>query len=201
MTIRRTARLGCLAFALTVSVANADQLLQLSTKHLVAKGPTVTVTHDHDVKRIERPGAFDPSLFLLDLNSTLRIVRKRDQVEIFRKDVMPFTALTSVDGGRYFAGLSSLRTLSSEYNFMLISESGRIVTTARITPNSGHCQSVQWTTTNYIGWFDEKAPDVRLSFAGGEVDTVIVINPFDRAADGAAGKCVIRVTSPAASRR
>lgn len=91
VAVRRTLQLGCFAFALTVSAANADRTLQLSTEHLVAEGPTVTVTHDHDVKRIERPG-FDPGLFLLDLSSTLRIVRKRDQVEIFRQDVMPFTA-------------------------------------------------------------------------------------------------------------
>jgi hypothetical protein len=194
-------QLGCFAFALTVSAANADRSLQLSTEHLVAEGSTVTVTHDHDVKRINRPGAFDPSQILLDLNSTLRIVRKRDQVEIFRQDVMPFTALTRADGGRYFAGLSSLRTLSSDYNFMLISESGRIVTTALITPTSGHCRSVKWSTTNYIGWFDEKVPDVRLSFADDKVDTVTVMNPFDRTADGAVGKCVIRVTPQAAIHR
>lgn len=84
---------------------------------------------------------------------------------------------------------------------MLISESGRIVTTALITPNSGHCQSVRWSTTNYIGWFDEKAPDVQLSFADDEVDTVTVMNPFDRTPDGVAGKCVIRVPPPAAIHR
>ena len=120
-------------------------------------------------------------------------VRKRDQVEIFRQDVMPFMALTSVEGGRYFACLSKLRTLASAYNFMLISESGRIVTTALITPNSGHCRAVRWSTTNYIGWFNEKAPDVGLTFGDDRVDTVTVTNPFDRTADGAAGKCVIRV--------
>ncbi|MDY6944542.1 MAG: hypothetical protein SXG53_02395 [Pseudomonadota bacterium] len=90
---------------------------------------------------------------------------------------MPLTALTSVDCGRYFAGLSSLQVLSFAHNFLLISANGEMVTTALITPTSGHCRSVHWSTTNVIAWFDEKAPDVQLSFVGDRVDTVTVGNP------------------------
>lgn len=60
------------------------------------------------------------------------------------------------------------------------------MTTALTTATSGHCGSVSSTTTNFIGWFDEEAPEVRLSFAGERVDSVSVLNPDDRAADGKA---------------
>lgn len=189
----RILQLGCIGLALNVTTAYADRSLRLSTAHLVAESSTVIVTHDHDVQQVKEPGAVAGSGIVLDYNSTLRIVRKSDNAEIFKQAVMPLTTLTSVDDGRYFAGLSSLQTLSSQYNFLLISAGGRIVTTVLITPTSGHCRSVSWTTTNFIGWFDEKAPDVQLSFAGGQVDAVTVVNPYDRAADGTAGKCVIRV--------
>lgn len=190
----RITQLACIGLALNGTVAYADRALRLSTKHLVAESTTVIVTHDHDVREVKVPGVVAGDRILLDLNSTLRIVRKSDGVEIFNQAVMPLTALTSVNGGQYFAGLSNLQTLSSEYNFILVSEDGQIVTAALVTLTSGHCRSVSATTTNFIRWFSEKAPDVRLSFAGDRVDTVIVMNPYDRAADGA-GKCVIHVAA------
>lgn len=193
-------QLGCIGLALSVTQAHADRSLRLSTKHLVAEGSTVIATHDHDIKQIKTPAALDSGEIVLDMTSTLRIVRKRDNVEIFKQAVMPLTALTSVDEGRYFAGLSNLQVLSSQYNFLLISASGRIVTTALITATSGHCRSVSSTTTNFIRWFDEEAPDVRLSFAGDRVDSVTVLNPYDKAADGSEGKCVIRVAPADAAR-
>ena len=195
----RVLQLSCIGLALSVATAHADRSLRLSTKHLVAESSTVVVNHDHEVKDVKKPGAVSGPDIVLDVHSTLRVVRKSDNAEIFNQTVMPLTALTSVDGGRYFAGLSSLQTLADQYNFLLISADGRIVTTALITPTSGHCRSVSWSTTNFIGWFDEKAPDVRLSFEGGQVDAVTVMNPYDKAADGTPGKCVIRVTPAGAN--
>jgi len=191
----RVLQFGCIGLALNVGAAYADRSLRLSTAHLVAESSTVIVMHDHDVKQVEKPRADAGSGIVLDYNSTLRIVRKSDNAEVFERAVMPLTALTSVDNGRYFAGLSNLQTLSFEYNFLLISASGQIVTTALITPTSGHCRSVSATTSNFIRWFDEEAPKVHLSFAGDQVDTVTVVNPYERAADGSAGKCVIRVAT------
>lgn len=195
----RIMQLACIGLALSVTIAYADRVLRLSTVHLVAESSNVIVTHDHDVQEVEVPGVVADDRIFLDLNSTLRIVRKSDNVEIFKKAVMPLTALTSVSDGRYFAGLSNLKTLSSEYNFILIRADGQIVMTALITPTSDHCRSLSWTTTNFIRWFDEKAPDVKLSFAGDQVETVTVLNPYDRAADGTAGKCVIRVAAAGAN--
>ena len=192
----RILQLGCLGLVLTfAAAAYADRSLRLSTEHLVADSSSVIVTHNHDVKQIKKPDAVAGSEIVLDLNSTLRIVRKSDNTEIFKQDVMPLTALTSVDDGRYFAGLSSLQALSPQYNFLLISADGQIVTTALITPTSGHCRSVSWSTTNFIGWFDEKSPDVQLSFTDDQVSTVTVLNPYDQAADGTSGRCVIRVAT------
>jgi hypothetical protein len=189
----RILQLGCIGFALNVTAAHADRTLYLSTEHLVAESSAVIVTHDHDVKQIKKPDAPPERGIVLDYRSSLRIVRKSDSAEISKLPVMPLTALTSVDDGRYFAGLSSLQALSFKYNFILISADGRIVTTALITPTSGHCRSVSSTTTNFIRWFDGKAPRVQLSFVGDQVDTVTVRNPYDKVADGSAGKCVIRV--------
>jgi len=201
VTCSRMLQLACIGAVLAVSMAQADQTIRMSTRHLVAESATVIVTHDHDVKPVDKPGAASDE-YTLELNSTLRIVRKRDNAEIFKQAVMPLTALTSVDGGRYFAGLSSLQALSFAYNFLLISANGEIVTTALITPTSGHCRSVRWSTTNVIAWFDENVPDVQLSFVGDRVDTVTVGNPYDTSDDGSRGKCVIRVaaakTKPAA---
>jgi len=191
----RMLQFGCIGLALNITVAYADRSLRLSTAHLVAESPTVVVTHDHDVKQVKEPGADAGGRIALDYTSTLRILRKSDNAEIFKQAVMPLTALTSVDDGRYFAGLSNLQTLSFQYNFLLISAGGQIVTTALITPTSGHCRSVSATTTNSLHWFDESAPAVHLSFAGDLVAAVTVVNPYDRAADGAAGKCVIRIAS------
>lgn len=191
----RIMQLGCLGLALTVTIASADRSLRFSTAHLVAENSTVIVTHDHDVQQVKEPGAVAGSEIRLNLNSTLRIVRKSDNAAILKLAVMPLTALTSVDNGRYFAGLSNLRTLSFRYNFLLMSADGQIVTTALITPTSGHCGSVSSTTTNFIGWFDEKVPDVHLSFAGGQVAKATVVNPYDTAADGTKGQCVIQVAA------
>lgn len=195
----RILQLGCIGVALDITGAYADRLLQLSAAHLVAESSTVIVTHDHDVKQVKERSAAADGGVVLDYSSTLRIVRKSDNTEIFRQTVMPLTALTSVDEGRYFAGLSNLQALSFQYNFLLISADGQIVTTALITPTSGHCRSVSATTTNFIRWFDDKAPKVQLSFAGDQVDTVTVANPYESAADGAAGKCVIQVAAAGAN--
>lgn len=189
----RMLRFGCIGLALSITAAQADRSLQLSTARLVAESPTVVVMHDHDVKEVKEPDAGAESKIVLAYNSTLRIVRKSDNAEILQQAVMPLATLTSVADGRYFAGLSNLQTLSSQYNFLLISASGQIVTTALVTPTSSHCRSVSATTTNFIRWFDEHAPTVQLSFAGDQVDAVTVVNPYDRAADGTAGKCVIRI--------
>lgn len=191
----RIMQLGCIGLALNITTASADRSLRLSTAHLVAESSTVVVTHDHDIEPVDESSDVGGRGIRLSYRSTLQIVRKSDNAELFKQPVMPLTALTSVNDGRYFAGLSNLRTLSHKYNFLLITADGQIVTTALITPTSGHCQSVSWTSTNYIGWFDEKAPDVQLAFVGGRVDTVIVRNPYDRAVDGSAGKCVIRVST------
>lgn len=195
----RIMQLTCVGLVLSVTTAYADRALRLSTAHLVAEGPTVIVTHDHDVRPAKESGAVASRAIPLSYYSTLRVVRKSDNVEIFKQFVMPLTALTSVDEGRYFAGLSSLRVLSHKYNFLLVSAEGQIVTTALITPTSDHCRSVSYTTTNSIRWFDEKTPDVQLSFAGDRIDTVTVLNPYDRAADGSAGKCVIHVAEESAN--
>lgn len=108
MSARRTLQLGCIGFALSVTPAPADRALRLSTRHLAAESSTVIATHDHDVKQIKTPAGLDSGEVVVALNSTLRIVRKPGDVEIFKQAVMPFTALASVDEGRYFAGLSSL---------------------------------------------------------------------------------------------
>ena len=190
----RVWQFGCIWLALSTPSAYADRSLQLSTAHLVVESSTVVVMHDHDIKQVKKPDASASGGIALEYNSTLRIVRKSDDAEIFKQAVMPLTTLTSVDNGRYFAGLSNLQTLSSQYNFLLISAGGQIVTTALISPTSGHCRSVSAKKTNLIRWFDEKAPTVQLSFAGDQVDAVTVVNPYDRAADGTAGKCVVRIS-------
>jgi hypothetical protein len=195
----RGLQLGCFGLVLGVKAAHADPALYLSTMHLEAESPAVIVTHDHDVKRVKMPQGAPDDAITLDLNSTLRIVRKSDKTEIFKQEVMPLTALTSVDGGRYFAGLSNLKTIAHEYNFILISADGRIVTTALITPMSHHCRTLSATTTNFIRWFDDKAPKVQLSFEGGEVDKVFVENPYDNDTGGRPGKCVIQVAAGAKS--
>jgi hypothetical protein len=189
----RLKQLGCAAVALSMSTAQADRALRLSTMHLVTESPALIVTHDHDVTQVNVPGVEARGRIFLDLNSTLRMVRKDDNAEIFNQPVMPLTALTSVNDGRYFAGLSSLQTLSSDYNFILISEDGKIVATALITVTSGHCRSVSATTTNFIRWFNEKAPEVHISFEDGQVNKITVVNPYDRGTNGAPGTCVIHV--------
>lgn len=193
----RILQVASIGLLLNVTAVYADRSLQLSTKHLTAESASVVVIHDHDLKPTKKPSAVAASEITVDMTSTLRIVRKSDNVEIFKQTVMPLTALTSVDGGRYVAGLSNLQALSFQYNFLLIRADGRIVTTALITPTSGHCRSVSASTTNFIGWFDQQAPDVHLSFAGDQVETVTVANPYDKAADGTVGRCVIRVAPSA----
>jgi hypothetical protein len=64
--------------------------------------------HDSDVQRVREPGAASGRGILLELNSTLPIVRKSDNAEIFKRAVMPLTALTIVNDGSCFANLSSL---------------------------------------------------------------------------------------------
>lgn len=189
----RMLQFGCIVLALGSTAAYADRSLRLSTEHLVAESSAVIVMHDHDVKEVKEPGAGAGSKIVVEYNSTLRIVRKSDNAEIFNQALMPLTALTSVADGRYFVGLSNLQTLSFQYNFLLISAAGEIVATALITPTSGHCRSVSATTTNFIRWFDENAPKVQLSFAGDLVDAVTVVNPYDKGANGTAGTCVIRI--------
>lgn len=199
MICSRILQLGCIGLALSITPAYADRAFHLSTEHLVAESSTVIVTHDHDSWEAKRPEGMSDGGIYLSVDSVLRIVRKSDNAEIFKQRVMPLTALTSVDGGRYFAGLSNLKALAPEYNFLLISADGRIVTTARITSTSHHCRRISSTTTNFTRWFDDKAPKVQLSFVGGEVDKVFVENPYDNDTGGRPGKCVIQVAAGAKS--
>ena len=171
-------RLGIVAPLLIISAAHADTSLLPSKLELTAQNAHVIVIHEHDVKL--HPTEHGTTI---ELNSTLRIMSRSDTTEISKQDVMPLTALVNLDGGKYFAGLSSLKTLSFQYNFVLFTEDGRIVTTALVTRMSGHCHAVTESVTNYIGWFDENAPDVKLVFDNRQVKAVIVKNPYDRAPD------------------
>ena len=73
------------------------------------------------------------------------------------------------------------------------------MTTARITSTSHLCRALSATTTNFIRWFDDKAPKVQLSFVDGQIDKVFVENPYDKDTDGSPGKCVIQVAAGAKS--
>ena len=115
MTCSRILQLGCIGLALSITPAYADRAFYLSTEHLAAESPTVIVTHDHDSWEAKRPEGMSNGGISFALYSVLRIVRKSDNAEIFKQRVMPLTALTSVDAGRYFAGLSNLKALAPEY--------------------------------------------------------------------------------------
>lgn len=185
----RSMRLVLFGLLLHMGTAYGDTYLRPSKLELTAENPRVLVIHKHDVQLTPTSQGT-----VMDLNSTLRIISKGNHAEIVDEKVMPLTALVNLGGSKYFAGLSTLKTLAYEYNFILFTESGRIVTTALISRTSGHCHHVSESVTNYIGWFDESAPNVRLVVDGSLVTSVIVRNPHDRGPD-ATGECVISVSN------
>lgn len=175
---------------LVSGAARADIAFRPSVVSLETENQDVIVLHDHAVEFRDSP---DGDGLIIWGNSTLRIISKSDGSEILNERVMPLTTLLNVGDG-YFAGLSVLRALAAQYNFVLFTQTGEVIATALVTFRSGHCKEVGGTTTNFIFWYDEKDPDaVRLSFEGGRVNEIIVANSHDRTAVDHRGVCVIPV--------
>lgn len=180
-------------------LSHADSRLALSEVSVSAENNKVVVTHEHSMRRKGggNDGSGDGKITLL-IESTLRFVPKTPEGADTVFEIDPLTALVNIDGGRYFAGLSNLKTLSHRYNFVLFDQHGRVLATALITADSGHCGRISQSTTNRIGWYDESNPEIRLVLDDGaaEVRKVVVTNPHDTGPDGTSGKCVIDIAYP-----
>ena len=183
--------------------SHADSRLALSEVSVSAENDNVIVTHEHSMRRKDNgTGDVGDGKITLAVESTLRFVSKTSEGADMEFEVGPLTALVNIDGGPYFAGLSNLKTLSHRYNFVLFDQHGKMLATALITADSGHCGRVSQSTTNRIRWYDEQNPEIRLVFGddAAEVRKVVVTNPYDTGPDGVSGKCVIQVTKTRGSK-
>jgi hypothetical protein len=88
------------------------------------------------------------------IRSETIVIDKADGTEISRSNTAPFTFVTLVADGAYFAGLSNFKTdeISAHYNFALFDRTGRIVSRQNITADSGHC-SRTYESRGYVDWY------------------------------------------------
>jgi len=186
---------GLFSALLSVTVVHADRTLRESSELLMAANEDTYVIHEHRVQFDASEEAMAKNTVVANIKSALRIFNKHDGKETFKKFVMPLTALVNIDGGEYFAGLSDLKTLSDQYNFILFTQDGRFVVKALITPTSDHCRAEAHSVTNTIRWFDKESPKVRLEFDNGRPVRAIVENPYDVLPDGEIGECIIQIKS------
>lgn len=185
---------GLLSTLLLAAAAHADRFLKDSSQLLVAANNDVYVIHEHQVDfDIDDPKAREMGTIVAHAKSVLRIFSRREGREIFKQFVMSLTALINIDGSEYFAGLSHLKTLSFQYNFILFDQDGRFVAKALVTPTSEHCRAAAFSVTNAILWFDNESPQVRLEFDNDRPVRAIVKNPYDVSPNGEIGECVIRI--------
>lgn len=168
----------------------ADSVFYTGKNSIKAENRDVIVLHEYDIQVENQPDRNDS---LLKLNSTLRIIRKSDNSEIFSQESSPLTALVPLDNSGYFVGLSHLNFLSTikGYNFILFNENGDVLKKDMIKNGSGHCNSLRQSVTNFIYWFDRDNPEVRPVYNQDKLTRVIVQNPYDRTAPENLGECVI----------
>lgn len=190
---------GMLSVLLSVTIVHADRALRESSALLVAANKDTYVIHEHRIQFDTSEREMAKDAIVANINSTLRIFNKNDGKETFKKFIMPLTALTNIDGGEYFAGLSDLKTLSHQYNFILFTQDGRFVAKALITPTSDHCRKVAHSVSNAIRWFDKESPQVWLEIDNGHPVKAIVKNPYDTFPDGKMGECVIPIGGQAST--
>lgn len=90
--------------------------------------------------------------------SEVQIIDKRNGAEIARMQISPLTRLVSVGQG-LFAGQSWVNPAESrqEYNYVLLSSQGHIVSQALVMPGSGHCSNLGAYQAQG-DWYDERAP-------------------------------------------
>ena len=107
--------------------------------------------------------------------SELKIVTKGEGKEVFVTETTPFTKLVSVEGGKYFAGLSDLQagSLPHGYNFALFTPEGRFVSKVFVSRETGYCEKVRQSVSQYLGWFSRK-PRIELVRSEGEISKIIV---------------------------
>ena len=111
--------------------------------------------------------------------SELRIISKKDGSEIFKAETTPFTAIVSVEGGKYFAGLSDLQagSLPHGYNFALFKPNGEFISRVHVSKDTEHCEKVRQSVSQYLGWFS-KPPSISIESSGNGTITSITVQPL-----------------------
>lgn len=108
--------------------------------------------------------------------SITRIIDKQTGRVLKEFETTPFTALLSVEDGQYFAGLSYFQASSYPhgYNFALFSAQGEFIVKAFVLSESGHCKEPRQSVSQYVFWYDENDPNVRLRREDNEIVEILV---------------------------
>jgi hypothetical protein len=107
--------------------------------------------------------------------SMLKIVRKENGDILFESKTTPFTEIVPVEDGKYFAGLSDLQagTLPHGYNFALFDIKGGFISRVYVSGESGYCEKVIQSVSQYIRWFSRN-PKITLEKTDGKIAKIIV---------------------------
>ncbi|SMF48843.1 hypothetical protein SAMN02745866_03195 [Alteromonadaceae bacterium Bs31] len=110
--------------------------------------------------------------------SEIKIFTKNAGKEVFVTETTPFTKLVPVEDGKYFAGLSDLQagSLPHGYNFALFTPEGRFIAKVFVSRETGYCEKVRQSVSQYLGWFSSK-PRIELVRSEGKI-TKIVVQPY-----------------------
>ena len=151
-------------FILFASYVRADEPA-VSNKNIWAENQDIYVLHSHSVG-----GSVDYSFIKLVSKQTGHVVKQFETT--------PFMELISIEGGKYFVGLSDLLADSQQhgYNFALINSNGEFISRVFVSARSGHCEKVSQSVSQYVSWY---SPNIIVSLVKkGDAVTSIKVNPY-----------------------
>lgn len=160
-------RIHCVIFALILVLLPLSVLSDRpSNSHLKiwTESDSLFVLHKH---RARAGDVFE---------SITRIIDKQTGYILTEIETTPFTALLPVEDGQYFAGLSYFQASSYPhgYNFALFSAQGKFIVKAFVLSGSGHCKKPNQSVSQYVHWYNENDPNVRLRREGNEIIEILV---------------------------
>jgi hypothetical protein len=176
MTIARVRMLVLLSGAAVLfagAVVLADAIGYAKVVDLREETASVIAEHHHDWTRATEAARFkmitgtrDP-FTAENTYSYLRLVDKASGREIFRAPVPALSQLWISPDSRFVVGLSNIK-LWNPYQLVVFTRAGRRVLEKNFTSDTTH--GIQQSVTNWIGWFKEPVPAIRLEESQGHAD-------------------------------
>lgn len=170
---RRSLPFALLLLAAVCAAALADAVGYAKVSDIREQNDVLLVEHHHDWTRATEPARFKMITTTKDpftaenTYSYLRVVDRASGRELFRAPVPALTHLWISPDSRYVVGLSHIM-LWNPYQLVVFTREGRRVYEKDFTGENS--PAVLQSVTNFISWFQEPVPSIRLEEKSGWVD-------------------------------